>query len=118
MRSQIRSSVATRYAKRLQTRESRAKEAISTIAVLKRISIRISRGIPAIGQGGGGEPSVGGGAAGIDKSENDAISWAVEAYGRPSREWWAVLGTVTGALEGLGSVGFILVLEGGKCLFL
>lgn len=43
------------------------------MAVLKRISIRISEGIPAMGHRGAGEPSVGGGAAAMDEVENDAI---------------------------------------------
>jgi len=38
--------------------------------------------------------------------------------GGPWREWWAVLGTVTDALEGFGLVPFDLKEDGGKCLFL
>jgi len=45
----------------------------SRIAVYTRISTRISDGKDAIGHGGVGECSVGGGAGGIDKPENLAI---------------------------------------------
>lgn len=38
--------------------------------------------------------------------------------GGPSREWWAVFGTVTGAFEGFVLGGFEAKEEGGKCLFL
>lgn len=46
----------------------------------------ISEGMWAIGQGGGGEPSVGGGAIGMDKVENDAINWLIGLVEGPSRE--------------------------------
>lgn len=80
--------------------------------------MRISEGIFAIGQGRGSVPSVGGVAAGTVVLAKEAIrSLVVEVEG-PSREWWAVFGTVTGAFDGFRSVGFILEFDGGKCLFL
>lgn len=78
----------------------------------------ISEGRVEMGHGGEGDASVGGSAGGMDRNEKDARSWAVDETGGPSREWWAVLGTVTVALEGFGSVGFDLKDDGGKCLFL
>jgi hypothetical protein len=60
---------------------------------------RISSGSSARGHGGAGVPSIAGGAGSIDRPENPAISSLI-VCGGPSREWWAVLGTVTEALEG------------------
>ena len=80
--------------------------------------MRISEGTLESGHGGGGEASVGGSAGIMWREEKEAISSDMDAVGGPSREWWAVFGTVTGALDGLGSVGFDLKAEGGKCLFL
>lgn len=57
-----------------------------------------------MGHGGAGERSVGGGSPEIDKVEKSLSSVCNEAE-RPCREWWAVFGTATGALEGLGSCG-------------
>lgn len=71
-----------------------------------------------MGQGVWGDSSVAGGMGGMTKPAKEVMSSeivGVEA-GCPSREWWAGLGTVTDALEGLGLVGFDLVDEGGKCL--
>ena len=68
----------------------------------------ISSGTVAIGHGGAGERSVGGGSPEIDKVENSASRFWSEVE-RPCREWWAVLGTVADALEGLGSCGFEFV---------
>ena len=104
--------------RRLQTRERRANEAASMMAVWRRILIRISEGILERGHSGGGEASVGRSAGTMEREEKEAMSSDMDAVGGPSREWWAVLGTVTGALDGLGSVGFDLKAEGGKCLFL
>lgn len=59
---------------------------MSATAVRRRISIRISEGTLAIGQGGGGDPSVGGGAGGMESVEKDIIDWAVETVEGPSRE--------------------------------
>lgn len=67
---------------------------------------------------GEGDCSVGRGAGGIVSVEKEAISSGTVDFGGPSREWWAGFGTVTGALEGLGLIGFDLEDEGGKCLFL
>lgn len=80
--------------------------------------MRISEGTAEIGQGGGGDASVGGSAGGIDSVEKDVMSCDTEDAGGPSREWWAGLGTVTAALDGFGFVGFDLKEDGGKCLFL
>lgn len=66
--------------------ESLAKEATSAIAVLRSISIRISEGILAIGQGGGGVPSVGGAAADTVVLEKEAIKSLVVEVEGPSRE--------------------------------
>ncbi len=70
----------------MQTRERWANEAMSAMAVRRRISVRISDGMWAIGQGGGGEPSVGGEAIGTDEVEKEAINWLVEVVKGPSRE--------------------------------
>lgn len=88
------------------------------MAVWTRILTSISEGMLERGHGGGGEASVEGSAGIMQREEKEAISSDMDAVGGPSREWWAVFGTVTGALDGLGSVGFDLKAEGGKCLFL
>lgn len=80
--------------------------------------ITISEGIVEIGHGGWGDLSVGGSSTGIEREEKEAISSEIVDAGGPSREWWAGLGTVAAALDGLGLVGFDLKDEGGKCLFL
>lgn len=102
----------------MQTRERRAKEATSTMAVCRRILIRISEGIDEIGHGGGGDASVGGCATGIGREEKEAMSCDIDDAGAPSTEWWAGWDTVTAALDGFGLGGFGLNEEGGKCLFL
>ena len=80
--------------------------------------MRISDGIVEIGHEGWGDVSVGDSWTSIGREEKEAISSdIVEAEG-PSREWWAVFGTVTAAFEGFGLGGFDLKDEGGKCLFL
>ena len=118
MRRQILSSVAMRYASCLQTWERRAYEAISMIAVCWRISIRISDGMDAIGQGGGGNRSRTGRTPCIVDVDNEAMSWDKLDFGGPSREWWAGFGTVTAALDGLGLAISEVNDDGGKCLFL
>jgi len=85
---------------------------------------RISSGREASGHGGWGEASVGGGMGSMRRVEKLSTSWRrlagrEEWAALPCREWWAGLGTVTGALDGLVWVGFdFLKAEGGKCLFL
>ena len=76
---------------------------------------RISSGKSARGQGGGGVPSIAGGAGSIFSPAYLAMSCFI-VCGGPSREWWAGLGTVAAALEEFGFVCFEY--EGGKCLFL
>lgn len=56
------------------------------MAVLRRISLRISEGTVAMGQGGGGEPSVGGGAVGTAERENEAIKSRMEGSVGPYGE--------------------------------
>ena len=68
----------------------------------------ISSGMLAMGQGGAGLRSVGGGSPRIEVVEYSLMRVCKEVD-RPCREWWAVLGTVAEALEGLGS----WVLEAG-----
>ena len=80
--------------------------------------IRISEGMVEIGHGGAGDASIGASAGGIEREEKEDMSCDVTDAGGPSREWWAGLGTVTAALEGLGLVGFDLNEDWGKCLFL
>lgn len=67
------SSVVMRYAKHLHTRTSRANKATSATAQCSKIWVRISGGRLTIGQGGGGDPSVAGGAGGMLRVENEAI---------------------------------------------
>jgi hypothetical protein len=74
----------------------------------------------AIGQGGAGERSVGGGSPWMEREENSS-TMACRDAGRPCREWWAVFGTVAEVFEGLTS--WVLGALGGnedagKCLFL
>ena len=88
------------------------------MAIWRRILVRISEGMADRGHDCGGEASVGGSAGGIERVAKAAMSSDIDDVGAPSSEWWAVLGTVTAALEGLASVGFDLNAEGGKCLFL
>jgi hypothetical protein len=65
-----------------------------------RISERISSGMVAMGQGGAGERSVGGASPWMVRVEKSSRrDW--RETGRPWREWWAGLGTVGEALEGL-----------------
>ena len=58
-----------------------------------------------MGHGGAGLRSVGGGSPRIEVCEYPLIRVCREEE-RPWREWWAVFGTVTDALEGFGSCGF------------
>ena len=67
------SSVAIRYAKRLHTRARWANEATSAAAQSFRIWVSISGGRHEIGEGGGGDPSVCGGAGGMESEENEAM---------------------------------------------
>lgn len=69
MRRQSCSSVMTRWASRLQTREMRERELRSLIAACFRMSVKSSAGRKAIGHGGAGSASVGGGAPGMDRVE-------------------------------------------------
>lgn len=65
----------------------------------------ISSGTEAMGQGGAGERSVGGDSPVMESVVNELRrDW--RGADSPWREWWAGLGTVTGALEGFGSWGF------------
>jgi hypothetical protein len=72
------------------------KEARSLTARCRRISTRISSGMVAMGQGGDGEASVGGGRPGIERLEKSLIRDA-RGVERPWRECWVVE-----ALDGLG----------------
>lgn len=102
----------------MQTKERRAKEATSKIAVWRRMLIRSSEGIIEIGHGGWGDLSTGGSSTGMGREEKEAMSSDIVEVGSPSKEWWAGFGTVTVALDGLELIGFDLRDEGGKCLFL
>ena len=64
----------------------------------------ISSGMLAMGQGGAGLRSVGGGSPRIEVVEYSLMRVCREVD-RPFKEWWAVLGTVAEALDGLGSWG-------------
>ena len=86
-RFQMRSSVATKYARRLETSGRLAKEPMSRTARRKRISMRISKGAKEIGHGRGGVWSIGGGLPSMDADENEAMSWDIFSAGGPSREW-------------------------------
>jgi len=55
------------------------------MAVHSRISTRTSEGMLAIGHGGAGSRSVGGGSAGIDRVEKPAIRFDIDVDG-PCRE--------------------------------
>lgn len=54
----------------------------------------------------------------IAEVEKDATSRGMLEFGGPSEEWWAGLGTVTAALDGLRLDVFGVNEDGGKCLFL
>ena len=68
--------------------------------------LRISAGTCEIGDGEMEEASVGGSQGGMERAAKVAISSEMDPGGASAREWWAVLGTVADALEGLGDVGF------------
>ena len=71
-----------------------------------------------MGQGGNGEPSVGGPSRGMGTEAKEEMRSRTGPRASV-REWWAGFGTVTGALEGLGEVGFWMEGAGlGKCFFL
>ena len=55
--------------------------------------------------GGAGVPSITGAAGSIFRPQKPAMSSFI-VCGGALREWWAVLGTVTGALDGVGLAGF------------
>ena len=75
---------------------------MSWTASCSNISTMISSGMLEIGLGGAGLRSVGGGSPRMEVLEYSLIRfWYVGE--RPCREWWAVLGTVAEALDGLGS---------------
>jgi len=102
---------------RLHTCANLANDATSRIATSLKMWTSISSGMAAIGHGGAGIPSIAGGVGSIIRSENPAMS-CLTVCGDPSREWWAVLGTVTEAFEGFGFGGFEAKYEGGKCFCL
>jgi hypothetical protein len=62
----------------------------------------ISSGTVAMGHGGAGERSIGGASPRMVRLVN-SLRRDCRGAERPCREWWAGLGTVTGALDGLGS---------------
>ena len=70
-----------------------------------QICTKISLGNSANGHGGGGVPSIAAGAGSIVSPAKPAMSCLI-GCGGPWREWWAGLGTVTGALDGFGFVAF------------
>jgi len=70
-----------------------------------------------MGHGGAGVPSIAGGAGSIERPEKAPMSCFI-VCGGPSREWWAVFGTVTEALDGFVLEGFEAKYDGGKCLLL
>ncbi len=70
----------------MQTRDRRAKDATSTIAVCNMILTRISDGMTEIGQDGGGEPSISGSAGGIEREAKEATSCEIVDPGGPPRE--------------------------------
>lgn len=77
---------------------------MSCMASCSNISTTISSGILDIGHGGAGLRSVGASSPRIEVLAYSLIRlWYVGE--RPCREWWAVLGTVAEALDGLGSWG-------------
>ena len=93
---------------------------MSVSAERRRISSRTSSGREAIGHGGGGVPSIEGGApwmASVAKEVMSSETLETE-FGGPWREWWAGLGTVTAAFEGFELAGFEEREDGGKYLFL
>lgn len=80
------SSVAIRYARRLHTRARRANEATSATAQYSRMWVSISGGRREMGQGGGGDSSVDGGAGGMEREENKAMRSGIADEEGPSRE--------------------------------
>ena len=82
------------------------------MASWRKISTRISSGTEEMGQGGGGENSVGGSCPWMDRAEKSLMR-DCRLRGRPCREWWAGLGTVGEASEGFGSVGLEVAGWGG-----
>ena len=77
---------------------------MSCMASCSNISTTISSGILDIGHGGAGLRSVGASSPRIEVLAYSLIRlWYVGE--RPCREWWAVLGTVAEALDGLRSWG-------------
>jgi hypothetical protein len=75
---------------------------MSCTASCSNISTMISSGMREIGLGGAGLRSVGAGSPRIDVLAYSLIRfWYLGE--RLCREWWAVLGTVAEALDGLGS---------------
>lgn len=68
-----------------------------------------------IGHGGAGERSVGGASPWMERPENSLTRLASE-LDRPCREWWAVLGTVTAALDGLTFCGLGIDADDGAGL--
>lgn len=71
------------------------------VATQARISVSSSSGWSAIGHGGAGSASVGGGSPEMRNDAYEAMSSAVPDE-RPASEWWAVFGTVTAAFDGFG----------------
>lgn len=113
----------TRWARRLQTWARVTNAATSMIARSERMCVRISSGRAAIGQGAGAEREVSGSLAEIWRPEKVSTSCLIvggraSAAEGPWSEWWAGLGTVAEALEGLGWwAGLCLAKkDGGKCL--
>jgi hypothetical protein len=72
----------------------------------------ISSGTVAIGHGGAGERSVGGGSPRMERLVNSLMRFC-KGWERPCREWCAVLGTVTEALDGVGSCGLEAICGAG-----
>ena len=68
--------------------------------------------------GGKGDSSVSGGVGAIIAEAQEAMSSEIDEAGGPSREWWAVFGTVTGSSDGLGLMDCKVDEDGGKYLFL
>src|SRR5579871_4963484 len=82
--------------------------------------IKISSGIVAMGHSGGGDASVGGDLAGIERLEKSAIRSEI-FDGRGSSEGCALLNTVTSAFDEFECTGFDGESESadvGKCFFL
>lgn len=79
------SSVIARNANRLQTNERCDNVFTSSMAACMKISESSSSGIDIMGHGGGGEKSVAGGSAGMERWENCAMSSVILGW-NPSRE--------------------------------